>query len=1239
MQFEANVGQTEASVRYLSRGPGYTLFLTPGEAVLSLRAVEKRALESGNPDARGGTTRQKDERSPKARVATKELRLILLGANKQPQIEGVQEVPGTVNYFLGDNPNKWRTAIHAFAKVRYSEVYPGVDLIYYGNQRQLEYDFIVKAGASPDRLAFDVGGADYLEVDDQGRLVAHLDGGTVCWRKPFAYQETETGQRAIPVRFVVSRGTQFGFQVGDYDPTRPLVIDPVLVYATYLGGSGDEYVGGIAVDSSGNVFVIGDTPSLNFPTVSAYRSTAICSNDVFVTKVRAGGSNLVYSTYLGGTSDDFGGGIAIDSAGNAYLTGTTESTGFPTTGNAIRLSNSGYYDAFISKLGPFGTNLLYSTYLGGSSDDFGSAIAVDNSGTVVVAGQTYSTTTGNPKFPATQSAYQKQNSGGLDAWVAKIDTVSGTLSYCTYLGGNTDEKASSIAMDGAGNAYVAGQVLDNTTIPPAFPASNFPLQSAFQSTFNPGATDPYTAGRSDGFVTKINSAGTGLIFSTFLGGNDDDMATGITLDAAARVYVIGETSSTNFPTTSGALQPSIADPDNSGYPAPDFFVTKFQTNATSLLYSTYLGGEDFEVAFRPGGLGFAPRLGIAVDSVGNIYAAGQTTSIDFPVTVGADQTNAYGPSDAFVVKINPAVPGPAGLIYSTLLGGDNGDRGVAVGVDTNGNYYAAGMTTSTTLFPVTLGAFRGTNSGGNDVFVAKLSSPPDLSVAMSLSSDPVMVKSNLTYTIQVNNNGRSTFNNVTNTFQIPPGGGIISVSGPGIFRTNGSQLTCYFGILTNNQSVIETITLTNSSPGVITNLTTVTSTETLAGQEPNTGNNTASVVSSVRGINDVRITVVAVPNPVLVTSNLIYTIGITNKSGDPATSCVVTDALPASLTLVWAVASQGTWDTNAGVLTWSGIGTLAAGAGAAITITNIASAPGLATNVANVTAFELDSNLGNNSDTTITTNLALADLALGQTASANPISSGSNLTYTIAITNQGPTMAASVVLTDTLPAGAAFVSATTTQGTTNFSGGTFTCNLGGMNSNGTATVTLTARLNQAGSATNTASVSSAATDPNSANNAASVVTTVIDNSAAPLLKITPAGTNVVLSWSTNAVGMNLQSRAGLSTNSAWAAVTNVPVRVGDQFMVTNSAAGSSRFYRLSSLNLASVPTLRIMRTVNTVQLSWPNSYPGFGLISTTNLVEGSEWTVVTNDAIDVGGYFMVTDPDADELRKFYRLVN
>jgi hypothetical protein len=404
LSFEANQGQTASAVQFFSRGSGYALFLTPQEAVLSLS-------KPVTPTARGAAVQPAQQ--------TDVLRMQLVGANPSPQVAGVDQLPGTTNYFLGNNPAQWRTNVPTYGKVAYQDVYPGIDLVYYGNQQQLEYDFVVQPGASPDVIRLSVQGAQNMSLDAQGNLVLQTANGDVVEQAPVVYQEGAGGRQAVAGRYVLVGQDGVGFQVGGYDGSRPLVIDPLLSYSTYLGGGDQDYGYGIAVDPSGNAYATGNTYSSNFPTTpEALQTTYGGYDDAFVAKLNATGTALLYSTYLGGSGADAGSAIAVDTSGNAYVTGLTWSYNLPTTPGAFQttLEGSGYNDAFVAKLNAMGTALLYATYLGGNNSDVGYGIAVDISGNVYVTGETLSSV-----FPITPGAPQTTYGGGFsDAFVAKF---------------------------------------------------------------------------------------------------------------------------------------------------------------------------------------------------------------------------------------------------------------------------------------------------------------------------------------------------------------------------------------------------------------------------------------------------------------------------------------------------------------------------------------------------------------------------------------------------------------------------------------------------------------------------------------------------------------------------------------------------------------------------------------------------------------------------------------------------
>ncbi len=681
LRFEANRGQTDKRVRFISRGLGYNVFLTSREAVLVLAApIANQGQKRGE--------RLPSEATASPRTPPAVVRLDLTGANSHPAITPEDLLPARSNYFIGNDPSKWRTGVPSYAKVRYLDVYPGIDLIYYGNQRRLEHDFVVAPGADPGRITLHLRGVSKLRIDG-GDLVIRTAQGELRLLKPEIYQESQGSRQSVSGGYVLRGGNRIGFKVAGFDRSRPLVIDPVLSYSTFLGGDYSDQAFGIALDSGGNAYVTGVTFSSDFPVTSGVFQTTLlanidgCSNgekvvdsgqgNAFVTKLNSTGTALVYSTYVGGTCADAANAIAVDSSGNAYITGVTGSTNFPTTSGAFQTSKaSTHYNAFVTELNPTGTALIYSTYLGGNVIDEGNGIAVDSSGNSYVTGETYSTT-----FPTTSGAFQTSIPNSNDypsAFVSKFNPTGTALVYSTYLGGNDGDEAFAIAVDSSDNAYVTG-VTDST---------NFPTTSGALRT---------TLGSSNGnaFVTKLNSTGTALLYSTYLGGSGGDNGNGIAVDSSGNAYVTGLTSSTDFPTSAGAFQTALAGTGNA-------FVTKLNPTGAAPLYSTYLGAS-----------GGASGYSIAVDSSGNAYVTGMTSSTVFPTTSGAIQTT-LGTIDgnAFVTELNST---GSGLVYSTYLGGSGnvsagyGDAGFGIAVDSSGNAYVTGQTASAN-FPVTPGAFQ-----------------------------------------------------------------------------------------------------------------------------------------------------------------------------------------------------------------------------------------------------------------------------------------------------------------------------------------------------------------------------------------------------------------------------------------------------------------------------------------------------------------------------------------------------
>ncbi|MBA3620109.1 MAG: SBBP repeat-containing protein [Acidothermales bacterium] len=637
LSFEQNRGQTDPRVRYMARGSGYSLFLTPQEAVLSL------------------------EGKGKDRAAA--LRLGFEGANPSPAISGHSALEGRVNYLKSSDPARQQRDVPTFAKASYRELWPGIGASFYGRQGQLEYDFELAPKADPDKIVMSFGGADSLRVGARGDLKIGIGGETVRQLAPVAYQLEAGRRQAVQSRYVLLSGKRVGIRLGAYDRSRPLVIDPVLAYSSYLGGIQQEVGQGIAADASGSAYVTGFTQSIDFPTTEgAFREKKgpgfpSSSPEPFITKLTPDGSQRSYSTYLGGTEsgNTRANGIAVDGSGSAYLTGVTGATDFPTTPGAFDGALGNSIEGFATKLTPEGDDLEYSTYLGDAGVFSGEGIAVDASGNAYIAG------------------------GG----VTKLNPTGTGLVYSTRL---DEVSTKEIAIDGSGSAYVTGDTESDTF------------------TTTPGAFDQSYNGAGDAFVAKLNPAGA-LAYSTYLGGGDFDSGEGIAVDRSGSAYVTGQTDSTDFPRKNALAE----DLDGT-----DAFVTKLNpagTGPADLVYSTYLGGGGFD--------GPASGQGIAIDGSGGAYVTGATESTDFPTTEdAADKT--IGECAAYLTRLNPE--GNA-LSYSTYLGGEACDDGIAVAFAA-GSAFVTGVVRESQDFPTTENAYDRSYNGGNDAFVARVAFSP-----------------------------------------------------------------------------------------------------------------------------------------------------------------------------------------------------------------------------------------------------------------------------------------------------------------------------------------------------------------------------------------------------------------------------------------------------------------------------------------------------------------------------------
>jgi hypothetical protein len=660
LRFEANEGQTDPRVKFVARGRGYTLFLTSDSAVLALQKPIHPTSESKLVAAKAQT----DDKEAGV------LRMQLARANSNAQVEGSERLAGISNYFLGNDPRAWRTNVANYAKVRYRNVYPGIDLIYYGRGGELEYDFVVAPGADPRKIEFELSGMRGTHPDARGNLVIPAEGGEVLLRPPVIYQLHGGERREIAGRYAMRGANRAGFELAAYDLALPLVIDPTLSYATYLGGSSTDLGLSVALDKSNNIYVTGSTQSNNFPSLNALSVALRGIQNVFVSKLNANGNTFIYSTYFGGTGTDQGNGIAADATGDAYVVGTTNSKNIPLAGTPFQSQLNGAQNAFVAKFNPSGSALIFSTYLGGNGSDSGNGIALDSAGDAYVAGQTSST-----NFPVA-AAFQGTLGGVTNGFISKVKPDGTGLVFSTYLGGNASDLASSVALDSSGNAYVTGQ----TT------SANFPIASPLQAAL---------AGPANAFVSEIKTDGSALVFSTFLGGAGNDQGNGIAVDSSGAVYVAGATTSANFP-TKAPLQAALEGDQNG-------FASKIAANGASLAFSTYLGGSNGDRA-----------LAVAVNSSGTVYVTGQTRSNDFP-TFHPFEPALDGPANAFLSALKN--DGSA-FVYSTFLGGNGNDSGNSITTNTAGDAVLAG-TTQSSNFPLA-GPEQNFFAGGSDVFIARV---------------------------------------------------------------------------------------------------------------------------------------------------------------------------------------------------------------------------------------------------------------------------------------------------------------------------------------------------------------------------------------------------------------------------------------------------------------------------------------------------------------------------------------
>jgi len=798
ISFEANEGQMDPRVHFSSRGGGYNLFLTPNETVV---VVNKSSSSKPKPFSR-------DEATAPVRVETAVLKMKLRGANDSPQIVGVDPLPGKSNYFIGNDPMKWRTDVPNYAKVKYEQIYRGVDMVYYGSRRQLEYDFIVAPGTDPRIIRQSFDGVRRLRLNGNGDLLLTFRGGELRVNKPFVYQLTDTGKQEITSRYRINGQREVGFVVGKYDETKPLIIDPSLSYSTYLGGgNGDQQANDIKVDSSGNAYVIGSTSASNFPTTNPIQGTYAGNTDCFLTKINAAGSAILYSTYIGGNDSDGPSSIALTASGEISIVGSTYSTNFPTF-NALQSNLSGQTDAFVLKLNSAGSAFVYSTYLGGShfnNTEGAAAVAVDSAGNAYVTGSTLSTDF--PVFNAYQSS--KDPGDGEDVFLSVINSAGTGFIYSTYLGSDDFDHGQGIFVDSSGNAYVVGQTWSDN-----FPTTANAYQTTRTGTFG------------DAFITKFNPTGSALVFSTLLGGSAGDGASSIVVDASGNIYVAGGSESTDFPTLN-AYQSTV-------HGEGDAFVAKLNSSASTLIYSTLLGGTDEESADS-----------LAVDAAGAAFITGETFSHDFPMQSPLQSTHGGGFRDVFVSKISET---GNQLLFSTYLGNISEDIGMAITVDATGAY-VCGLTGGN--FPV-LNPIMPHNSGHWDAFVTKIKGVTGFKITGTITAGlggpisgvTVTLSGSDTGTTQTDSSGNYTFANLApggNFTVTPTKTPFTFVPANRTFNNLSAHQTANFTVATF--SVSGRVTAASGGAGVIDVTLSITGTESGTTQTDANGNYTFATVA------------------------------------------------------------------------------------------------------------------------------------------------------------------------------------------------------------------------------------------------------------------------------------------------------------------------------------------------------------------------------------------------------------
>lgn len=922
ISFIPNQGQADSSILYQVNGTTGELYFKSHSLVFALPVPSQAESETRDYSA---------------------VELEFIERNEATHIEALEAMRGKVNYLRGNDPSAWLTNIPSYTGIAYRDLYEGVDLSYSGVEGQLKSIFTVAPDANPAQIRWQYRGAERTWVDERGNLMIRLMGGaTLREQAPIAWQEINGEKQPVSVAFRVDADGIVDFTFGDYDPSRTLILDPIIEYSTYAGGTGQDDIYGLDADNEGHVFLAGRTASTNFPsTAGVIFPASQGSADVFVMKIdtnASGASSLIWSSYLGGGGQEQATDLAVDEDGNVYITGMTFSDGsigsaFPTTGNAYS-STWVYNCVFVSKLDPSGASLLYSSFLG-RADAYG-GIDVDSSGNAYIAGIVE-----NSGFPTTANAYQPTwLESQTEIFVSKIDTnASGvdSLSYSTFILGNSYDGVKGIAVDDNGNAYITGYTR----------STNFPITaSAYQSSLSPTEDTAQ-----DAFILKLDTNQSGsasLAYSSYFGGaggeNGNHPADDIAIDGFGNAYITGETNATNIPIVRG-YQTSY------GGGNLDAFIARFDTELSgtaSLVYSSYLGGDGSDQGYD-----------LAADTSGNVYIVGLTASSNFPISMDLGET-----AGSFMTRINTNASGNASLLASTRLGSLAYTPYAGIALDQSSNVYVAGNVSDANLPIVDGFQINHANVSSGDGFLMRISYLSDLQLTRTESSSVLPVGSSRSYTLTVRNLGTDHATNVVLTEDLADIGLVNSaVSTRGTCSIVDMVVSCDIGNLLVNTNATITIDFTASTAGPFTKTASVTGSET----DTNLANNTHEGTTLVVNTTDLSVNQSDSPDPVVTGENLSYNVTVSNNGSFDATNVVLIDTLPNGASFVSANPNQGTGCGFASNKVTCNLGTIAISGTATVDIIITRSTAGSINNVVSVSSSEVDSNTSNNSSTITTT--------------------------------------------------------------------------------------------------------------------------------------------------------------------------------------------------------------------------------------------------------------------------------